>query len=347
MKCSNLERGCERVGTVGTLEEHLATCGFTLVPCPKQCKDNNEAKHFLRKDLVRHLKNDCPNRHYECKSRKCREKGTYAYITEVHDKTCKMKIFPCSNAGCHTKIQRQQVSEHVSKCPHTVIPCKYKGIGCDTELKREDMAAHEQDDKLHLHMSLETVNSLQDTVTSLQDTVTSLQDTVTSLQDTVTSLQEESTILDNKGSKIYILTDVHKEKDANMSFYSHPKGYHMTLRVHSVGTHVSVSAVILNGKYDSMLKWPFTGNITFTLLNQLEDKSHLAKTLTFDATHDARAESWGFFCIIPHSKLAHDSDKKTHYLKDDILYFKMSVEVDDRKPWLEGLHAQRVLLTNF
>ena len=65
-----------------------------------------------------------------------------------------------------------------------MIPCKYKGIGCDTELKREDMAAHEQDDKLHLHMSLETVNSLQDTVTSLQ---------------------EESMTLDNKGSKIYLI----------------------------------------------------------------------------------------------------------------------------------------------
>ena len=209
VKCSNMERGCEWVGTVGTLEEHVATCGFTLVPCPTQCK---EAKHFLRKDLDRHLKNDCPNRHYECKSKKCGEKGTYAYITEVHDKTCKMKIVPCPNAGCHIKIQCQRVGEHASKCLHTVIPCKYKGIGCDTELKREDMAAHEQDDKLHLHMALETVTSLQDTVTSLQD---------------------ESMTLDNKGSKIYTLSDFDEEKDAssditfsNMSFYSHPKGYH-------------------------------------------------------------------------------------------------------------------------
>ena len=326
VKCSNVERGCEWVGTVGTLEEHVATCGFTLVPCPTQCKDNNEAKHFLRKDLYRHLKNDCPNRHYECKSKKCGEKGTYAYITEVHDKTCKMKIVPCPNAGCHIKIQRQQVGEHASKCLHTVIPCKYKGIGCDTELKREDMAAHEQDDKLHLHMALETVTSLQDTVTSLQD---------------------GSMTLDNKGSKIYILSDFDKEKDAgsditfsNMSFYSHPKGYHMTLRVYangygnSEGTHVTVSAPILKGKYDGMLQWPFSGKITFTLLNQLEDKSHLARTLT---THNGRAggPAWGYLCFIPHSGLAHDPVKNTQYLKDDTLYFKMSVEVDGRKPWLE------------
>ena len=142
VRCSNANRGCEWVGTVGTIEKHVATCGFTLVPCPKQCKDdNNEVKCFTRKEVDEHLKDDCPNRDYECQS-KCGEKGTYAYITEVHDKTCKMRTLPCPNDGCDTEIQRQQVSEHVSKCPHTVIPCKYKGIGCDTELKREDMAAH-------------------------------------------------------------------------------------------------------------------------------------------------------------------------------------------------------------
>ena len=55
MKCSNANRGCEWVGTVGTLEKHVATCGFTLVPCPKQCKDDNDAvKCLLKKDLEEH-----------------------------------------------------------------------------------------------------------------------------------------------------------------------------------------------------------------------------------------------------------------------------------------------------
>ncbi len=60
VKCNNLEKGCEWEGTVGTLKEHVATCKFTLVPCPKQCKhDNNEVKHFMRKDLDKHLEKYC------------------------------------------------------------------------------------------------------------------------------------------------------------------------------------------------------------------------------------------------------------------------------------------------
>ena len=55
------------------------------------------------------------------------------------------------------------------------MPCKYRGIGCDTELKREDMAAHEQDDKLHLHMALETINSQQRALNAVQTRVDLLQ----------------------------------------------------------------------------------------------------------------------------------------------------------------------------
>ena len=73
------------------------------------------------------------------------------------------------------------------------------GIGCDTELKREDMAAHEQDDKLHLHMALEKVNL-------------------------------ESQTLKNGGSTTYSLPDFDKMKNANKliifpPFYVHsPQG---------------------------------------------------------------------------------------------------------------------------
>ena len=320
-----MERGCEWVGIVGTLEKHVATCGFTLVPCPKQCKDDNdEVKCFMRKLLDKHLKNDCTNRYYECRSR-CGEKGTYAYITEEHDKTCKMKILPCSNAGCGTRIQRQQVGKHISKCPHTVIPCKYKGIGCDTKLKREDMAAHEQDDKLHLHMALETVNHLQSAVAFLQVTV---------------DLQY--------GGKIFMLSKFQKKKESSEAFrfppfYTHHNGYHMALKVYAngwvagKGTHVSVYAPILAGEYDAELKWPFIGEITFTLLNQLEDKNHKIYCMHFDAARNARAGSdWGKPTFIPHSALAHDPVKNTQYLKDDKLYFRITVEVADYmyRPWL-------------
>ena len=122
---------CEWRGTVGTLEAHLASCKFSLVSCPKQCKDaSNAVQHFMRQDLEEHLKKDCPNRDYECQN-KCGEKGTFKSITEDHDRVCKKKIVSCSNTGCKTRMKRQRLDEHVhTVCPHTVIVCKYEGIGC-------------------------------------------------------------------------------------------------------------------------------------------------------------------------------------------------------------------------
>ena len=316
MKCSNKKKGCEWVGTVGTLKEHVATCGFTLVPCPKQCKDDSDAvKHFTRKDLEKHLQNDCVKRDHKCKY--CGEKGTYAIITEVHDKICDMKIVPCPIVGCGKTMERQEIEEHVfTECPHTLIPCKYKGIGCDTELKRGDMAAHEQDDKHHLHMALDTVN--------LQEA----------------KLQRLNIL---KYNQIFALPDYKKKKETNTifqfpSFYTHPNGYHMALRVYANGqgdaksTHVTVFVEILKGKYDAELKWPFTGEVTFTLLNQLEDKSHHTDTMTLFADYNTHIGSTRGKDLIQHSELTQSAN--TQYLKDDTLYFRLSVEVANLKPWL-------------
>ena len=229
MKCSNANRGCEWVGTVGTLEKHVATCGFALVPCPKQCKDDNDAvMSLLKKDLEEHLRTDCPSRDHKCEH--CGKKSPHAFITQVHDGKCRKKIIPCPNAGCGGIMERQQVRKHVrTKCVYAVIPCKYKDIGCDTELKREDMAAHEQDGKL-LHKVLETVHSQQSAIESLQATVKSLQATVKSLS---TKLELQVKVLKNKESKTFRsfrLSEYGKKKETNKvfqfpPFYTHPNGY--------------------------------------------------------------------------------------------------------------------------
>ena len=75
-------------------------------------------KVFLRRDLKRHLDNECPNREYECEY--CGEKGTHVYITRVHDKTCAQKILPCPIPGCPEAITRQNLKKHISDdCPYT------------------------------------------------------------------------------------------------------------------------------------------------------------------------------------------------------------------------------------
>ena len=38
----------------------------------------------------------------------------------------------------------------------------------------------------------------------------------------------------------------------------------------------------MKGEYDSVLDWPFEGDIIIELINQREDKSHLSHTIVFD-----------------------------------------------------------------
>ena len=293
----------------------MATCVFTLLPCPKECiEDSHKVKQFMRKDLDKHLERDCPNRDYSCKH--CRERGTYASI-QVHNKTCKKKEVTCPKVGCGETVERQSVSSHIAtKCKHIVISCKYANIGCERKLKRIDMGAHEQDSEVHLSMALDTINILQN------------------------QCKYEEQIK-------FKLTDFEARKERNEgvlspSYYTSSNSYHVAFEVYAngngdgEGSHVSVFACFMKEKTDAQLKWPFIGKITFTLLNQLEDKNHhhvMSPATAADNVHVG--EDWGKPQFIPHSALGYNRGNNTQYLKDNTLYFRMSVEPADHKPWLQ------------
>ena len=100
--------------------------------------------------------------------------------------------------------------------------------------------------------------------------------------------------------------------------------------------NISIFAYIIEGKYDADLKWPFVGDVKLELLNQLEDKNHHSMVVHSTPEHNKNAgdPGRGYYQYIPHSKLSRDSASNTQYLKDDTLYFSISVKVPDHKPWL-------------
>jgi hypothetical protein len=64
--------------------------------------------------------------------------------------------------------------------------------------------------------------------------------------------------------------------------------------------------------------------------------SMFTEILFLDALHNTCvSDTWGFPQFTPHSALAHNPVQNTQYLKDDTLYFRVSVKVADHKPWLE------------
>lgn len=323
MKCGNADTECEWEGTVGTLERHEATCEFTLIACPNQCGI------VMRKELEKHLMSNCPHRDSQCMF--CNERGTYADI-QLHDETCKLKIVPCPLA-CGETVPRRDIDKHIqTECMKAVVPCKFKNVGCKRKMRRENMSTHELNDKLHLHMAINAVVKLQDTVIKLEDAVTELQHTNMLLRENFKSI-------------IFALPEYQKQMEAGTkivspSFYTSRNGYHMAVIVSangdSGGTHVAITALLLEGIRDDRLKWPFTGTLTFVLLNQLEDRNHHTMTSSPTVADNVLVgDDWGAFKFIPHSNLAHDPVKNTQYLKEDTLYFRVSVEETDHKPWLQ------------
>lgn len=112
------------------------------------------------------------------------------------------------------------------------------------------------------------------------------------------------------------------ERFTSPSFYTSPGGYSVVVCVDANGSsagHVTVTApILLRGKYDAKLKWPLTGKLTVTLLNQRKDNKHHHKISTLSVGDDARVgSSFNFQQFIPHVKLAHNTTRNPQFLKDD------------------------------
>ncbi len=168
MRCLNIRRSCTWEGPADTLEEHMATCDFALVPCSNsECSDQIE-----RKDLRLHLEKVCIYREHECAF--CAEKGTYSYIILDHYSKCP-KIPVLCPKQCYQTMNRCDIQKHVDmECRNASIPCKYEKIGCNVKVKRKHLEIHEHDDQLHLRMAVEKTTQLQERVVKLEEDVAKL-----------------------------------------------------------------------------------------------------------------------------------------------------------------------------
>ena len=309
----------------------MATCKFTLLPCPKECKDNKKKiTHIMRKDLDKHLENDCPNRDQKCEY--CGKKGTYAHITQVHDSICERKTVSCPNADCTKTIQRRNTKRHLEECDYSEIPCKYQKIGCGVKIMRKNMRTHEDnEDKLHLHIALDQIITIKEEFSSLS----------------AIGVIRNGEKLTCKLTRFQDKMD-HIDGTLLPTFYSSPNGYHMRLQVYANGiddghgTHMSVYVHMLRGRHDDDLKWSFVGTVHCEILNQLKESNHYIMKIPMKRhLKFVVGEERGYDTFIPHSALTYDPVKNTQYLKDDTLYFRVSVdtEVTDHKHWLEtGVH---------
>ena len=343
--CSFKEVGCEWVGDLGGLCEHLnispsddykdSGCPFVQLECC-YCEEK-----FQRQFLRDHKKDACPKRPFTCAS--CNEySSTFDDVTN-HTPICPCGVVPCPN-NCGESLQRKNVDNHLnSTCPLEVVNCSFSYAGCEERLPRKDMPAH-INESLAVHMTLQTINH-QRRLQKLETLNQKLECRIQKFEKELLTSDSESFV--RAHLRILPITAVMNNFTAKKlssgewnsePFYTHPRGYKMKLNVRTCGmfggcredTHLSVYAYLLRGDFDNQLEWPFRGSIVIALLNQEQesrgDGRHYKQVLSFSCavkksnsrvTTGDCSHGWGVD-FISHDKLC------PKYLKDDSLHFKLT-----------------------
>ena len=316
--------------------------------------ENNEEVHVLRRDLDQHLKNKCPHR--QCQCRHCKDTGRYCDITTTHLCTCPKLEVPCPNDGCKASVPRCDVSDHRSTCQLEKVVCKYAAIGCEEEPLRKDLEQHENDAILHLHLAIDTVNQQQEEINQQREEIDQQWEVMMALiEEKIINDSTKASQAGQPGLCVFKMPEFSQHKSSKQGwysppFYTHPRGYKMCISVDAdgcddgAGTHISVFAYLMKGKYDDNLPRPFTGEVTITLLNQLEDENYHTDMISFPPDSDTSgrvldseraAIGYGGSEFISHDQLGYYVVRRCRYLKDDCLYFQVKVQAAEAvKPWL-------------
>ena len=390
--CCHKEAGCEWIGELGSLPQHLnllnsgdrlSGCQLAKLACDF-CDDD-----IQRKDLQEHEGVKCSKRPYSCEH--CKNyKSTFEDVMANHWTTCPSRPVPCPNE-CGMSLKSLLLDHHIkSECVLQVVECAFKYAGCKQTCLRKDMADHITQN-MAIHMSLQAashqlelkklnariseleiqldkartenrilvrrveqqdcsaqVAAVSRDIKKAQDQrlkghLNTLRGEIKKAQnetkvEILKQMESEMAVVHNHVGLVpvsFTMPDFQQKKLSKSpwyspSFYTHPYGYKMCLRVDANGydvrtnIHVSMYLHMMRGEYDESLKWPFRGDITVQLLNQVGYRGHHMLTIHFTdhaddelcgrvVSGERSSVGWGFHDFICLSNLV------PNYLKDDCL----------------------------
>ena len=176
----------------------------------------------------------------------------------------------------------------------------------------------------------------------LEFRVSELKAKVEVLKKEVKDLKDAQQVATNTGQPIgqveFTMTNFEQHKVENdrwfsSHFYTHPQGYKMCLSVaangfgSNKGMHTSVFIHLMKGEFDEQLKWPYVGKITVMLVDQLENRRHYTRTISFDTAPEiykkrvtdglTNPAGYGAAIFLSHA------DLEPHYLKNNCLKFRI------------------------
>ena len=323
VRCQHHEVGCQWVGELRYLQEHLdpvmRKCGFILLACPLDCGER--IRSCAMKD---HILSDCSKRFYLCEH--CGYYNEFDIVTEQHFPVCDMVPVECPNqCSAFVSLKRLELERHLEEqCPLQVIPCPFTSAGCIVQLPRREMEEHEKE-AVHRHLRMVMLGQ----VLSKPE-----------LQLQIAALPLSTGFLMNLPPVVFTIVDFTKMKEfdtewVSPSFYSHPQGYKLCLVVYPNGTmngsdtHMSVYVGISDEEHGDHLVWPLNADVAVEILNWREDNGHYERMMPFNCLWKAKSEigtnrSLVYSQFIPHSSLSYNSTTNTEYLQNDCVRLRVS-----------------------
>ena len=359
--CSKKKDGCEWKGKLKDYEQHLNEspapenqlngCQFVEVECKHEC-----GGWFQRRYIATHQDQECLERPYSCEH--CNEyDSTFKDVTDIHYAECPKYPVTCHNECRRDPFERQEIEYHLKDaCPLTKVSCPLHYAGCEVELPRKDMPEHMEDTVTHLTLlasvTLSLVKENQELKEKQRATEEKQRATEVQYRELAEKQKTEVAVLKEETRQLRLTLGgfpmdfkVNYESKEEVvylpSFYTHPHGYRMCIRVDpkgfggGKGTHVSVFTYLMKGPFDDHLKWPFRGEITIQIVNQVGDRHHVERTIPYnDETPDEcpgrvtdnkeRADQgWGKHEFLAHTHLRYNAIRKAQYLKDSIIIVRV------------------------
>ena len=325
--------GCSWKGELGDLEGHFTTCLYESVPCPNDC-----GGRFIRCSLGVHTRVGCPLRIVKCQYCSFEDKPS---ALDDHTTFCPSVPVECPRK-CGVKCPRRQMTTHLGTCPKRLVQCKYYQIGCEELIPVDELDTHlvqAKDD--HLEKAMSKVVDLNTVVGNLCQQAQRPCDPQRAFIPRPWLKNENMALICPWTTKMSAFSLKRNKAWFSSPFFTHVGGYCVCLQIHGNGngsgkdTHLSVYLRLMKGESDDCLKWPLSLSIKISILNQASDSSHVSHLVTFHnatektngrVTQGTRAENCrGTSKMVPLSSLVEDPAQAVQFLKNDSLYFRVSL----------------------
>ena len=351
VRCTNKEQGCEWIGELRHLDEHL-----NLNPQPEHrffgCEFAEETcilckQPYPRGMLEEHEMKKCLQRPYTCEY--CNNyTGTCEDVVGKHWNECPFRAVPCANECGVCPLRKDfdyhlnyecELRVHISESSSQMVPLSevHKYIEAAVKTKVSSLIA-DYFKKTPPGETSKEVQFLRAETQALRSELETMKIREAEDHDTINMLKTHLSIV----PVVFTLDDYEKrliQLDVGWTspgFYTHPRGYRMCLLVDVGGggpTRGSCLSVFLNftkGEYDSQLNWPFRGTVSIQILNQRDEGSLYEEVIKYHATtpiatsgrvleEGRTSRPWGKVNFISHEKLNSDE-----FVLNDTLKFRVS-----------------------